>query len=352
VTLEDCAMKASHKSLLVESKNSLSTGMVPSREETGDSDGGKKCVDRVESPIRTQKNVSKSVHPSQPVQQKLEGGNTANPCNETIMDNIVYYSKVYKHHEVFPSLLQGLDVAYRYGMKANATHLPNTCHGDNLANRLFFRVSETSFAWVLSPKQMKSNGVTSDFVANAQELPRKKAEVFYFLGKVGEGSNGAVYLACDNSAHLCALKVYHIKPSGAAVDGSREVDEENQCHRRWAEAEEEMAKWKQIYPKQSERVRRLFLSGRPCLLIPYGVEIKDNEQRSGHLKAVKAELERIAEMNLCYNNNDIRWRHVLLDFNNKVFLADLGSLVEIPNNVSKYAVVEDQIKLLEKLVIK
>ena len=84
------------------------------------------------------------------------------------------------------------------------------------------------------------------------------------------------------------------------------------------ETKNELEYWETLYPDRPARVQ--ILGGRPCLMMPYGVEIETAQERIDHVEAVRKELERFAKQHqLCYAKSNIRWKHVLCDFRGKLF---------------------------------
>jgi hypothetical protein len=232
----------------------------------------------------------------------------------------LFYSKVYKEGEVFPSLVQALEMAYHRCKKIHTLKdLPVVHNGDDLGNRLFFKVEEAGYTWVLTPQKYTKDGESCAFHANVGELPTNDTKCFYMLGRAEKESEGAVYIACNSSARLCAIKVYHINKSSAVTSEGREFDEVSASARCWEKANEECEHWTQIYKERFKHLRALYMGGRPCLLLPYGLEINDVDKRTALLPDIKAELLRIANLKFRYEDSDLRWKHVLLDSEGKFF---------------------------------
>ena len=80
--------------------------------------------------------------------------------------------------------------------------------------------------------------------------------------------------------------------------------------------------WEKIYPGKARQIQ---LNGLPCLLMPYGTRVMKEEK---YLSLIEAELKKFCEHGYMYERSDLCWRHVLLGMDNKLFLADLGSLGE------------------------
>jgi hypothetical protein len=333
VTLEDCGTNEAHKELLQHTSEVLSTGIIPERKAPANKIDCK--APRV-SPIRHHKKISDTV-----LTQKA-----ASEFDENIVIRDIFYSKVYKDGEVFPSLLQALEMAYHRCKDIHILKdLPGVHAGDNLGQRLFFKVVEDGYSWVVTPQKYKKQNTAYEFCANVGELPTKDSKHFYMLGKAGEGSEGAVYIACDKGARLCAIKIYYINPSPAATAEKRDLDEAQASKECWKKAEKECEHWTQIYKERFKNVRRLYLGGRPCLLLPYGLEIDTHEKRKALLPDIQHELLMIAKNHrLRYKDSDLRWRHLLLDSNGKVFLSDLGSLEIIPSEAEGVGSIEHVVK--------
>jgi hypothetical protein len=341
VTLEDCGAGEDHKSLLQHTSAVLSTGIIQERKAPAKDPDCK--LPRV-SPIRTHKRVSKTVL------AQTVADPPVSEFEETELSRDIFYSKVYKDGEVFPCLVQALEMAYHHCKEIHILKdLPVVHHGDDLGKRLFFKVKKDGYSWVITPQKYRKEGKPCDFRANMGELPTKGTKHFYMLGRAGEGSEGAVYIACNSSARLCAIKVYHIDKTSAATNKQREYDEKKASAECWKKAEEECKLWTKIYKERFKHVRPLYLGGRPCLLLPYGLEIETHDKRTALLLDVEAELSMIAKCHLRYKYSDLRWRHVLLDSEGKLFLSDLGSLEPfIPSETEGIErVVRKQMKALE-----
>ncbi|CAB9514348.1 expressed unknown protein [Seminavis robusta] len=96
--------------------------------------------------------------------------------------------------------------------------------------------------------------------------------------------------------------------------------------------------------------RAIMLRGLPSLLVPYGTRIPMNK-RAACLGAIEEQLKRFLKAGYVYKESDLRWRHILFlgDGNDeKVFLADLGSLQTVPpSDRSDNSKVEEQMNYLK-----
>lgn len=276
-----------------------------------------------------------------------------NELGDTRLPRYAYFSRVHEEGEVFPCLLQAIDIAYQGVTGSSAAKLPRLEPGDSLAHRLAFVVGETSFDWC----KIRA-GVTAHISEGT--LPRQDVQYFYILDKLGEGGIATVYLACTSSGHVCAIKDFHLRPPPAASAQEREAEENKKRNSLYASVKNEEGRWKEIYAGRFQ-ARIKYLGGKPCLLMPYGHEIADEPgDRWKFLPAIRDELIRFATPSrkrpgYMYKESDLRWRHVLLDAKKDIFLCDLESLKEIEDvmdeNESKAAsenAVYEQVNILLK----
>jgi hypothetical protein len=347
VTLEDCGADEGHKALLQHTSTMLSTGIIPERKAPAKDPDCK--LPRV-SPIGKHKTISETV-------LTQTAGQPVSEFEETKVNRDIFYSKAYEDREVFPSLVQALEMAYHRCKEIHILKdLPVVHDGDDLGKRIFFKVEEAGCSWVITPQKYMNEGKICDFHANVGELPTKGTTHFYMLGGAREGSEGAVYIACNSSARLCSIKVYRIYKSSAATTEERDLVEAEVSAKCWEKAYNECDYWTQIHEERFKHVRGLYLGGRPCLLLPYGLVIDAPGERANALLSIEAELLMIAKnYHLRYTDSNLRWRHVLLDSEGKVFLSDLGSLEPfIPSETEGIGsikhVVQEQMEALKEAI--
>lgn len=347
VTLEDCGEETQHQVVLNSTKKTLNSGVQPTRNAPMKEED---CSTRNFSPFRPQRSVSEAVKTQESVKSHLE---------EVEMPRRVYYSRIHKGSEVFPGLLQALEVSYLYCKDLSPMReLLVVRDGDSLGRRLFFRVQEDGYNFVLIPSKCKQDGKTVDFRANVGKIPRKNTVYYYMLAKAGEGHEGTVYIACNNSGRLCAIKVYHIKKSSASTDPERRKDEEQEKNERYEVAKMEAERWMKIYGTRFGAVRPKYLGGTPCLLMPYGVEVENEATRRLLMPGIEKELKRIAKKHkLRYKKSDLRWRHVLLQPKKDseedseldyFFLSDFSSLETFDEKDDIEEVVKSQMDALKR----
>jgi hypothetical protein len=115
---------------------------------------------------------------------------------EQDLDGKVSYSTIYQGAEIFPALLQALQLAYDDSilMRIEA-HLPVARHDEPLGGRLFLKGNDESTKFVVTESTLK---------AVANDFPENTSKSFYLLAQLGTGKSGTTYLACDLSGRLCA----------------------------------------------------------------------------------------------------------------------------------------------------
>mmetsp|Transcript_414 Transcript_414/g.1055 ORF Transcript_414/g.1055 Transcript_414/m.1055 type:complete len:762 (+) Transcript_414:156-2441(+) len=229
--------------------------------------------------------------------------------------------------DVFPFLLQAILVAYHKGTEVTDV-VAGIGDGEDLGQRLTFKISAESFSWVHIRQ-----GVTSNI---QYEVTAKDNDQFYILGKLGEGRTGAVYLVANaSSGFIYALKSYYLPRSKT---GS--LDEQQQI---WNEttkiAEDEASRWKILYEGRGFNAAAMPLGNFPCSLMPYGGDIRCHGSESNKwiarfnkIAEIKTELVRIAIIGYEYEKHDLRWSHVVVDKDGKIFFCDLGSLITVDEN--------------------
>jgi hypothetical protein len=119
------------------------------------------------------------------------------------------YSRMHQGSEMFPALLQALQLAYDNSIVMRIeVHLPVARYDEPLGGRLFLKGNDVSTKFVVTASTLKV--VNNDF-------PAKKSKTFYLLAQLGTGKSGTTYLTCDLSGRLCAVKIYIPKRSVAAT---------------------------------------------------------------------------------------------------------------------------------------
>jgi hypothetical protein len=153
------------------------------------------------------------------------------------------------------------------------------------------------------------------------------------LTHIGDGQTGSTYLACNASGKLTATKLYGPRRPTAAVDDDREACMQKLLEEMRTKCTTELDRWKLLlkqYPTYS-----CVLDVIPVLVMPYGHEIASKRDREAALFEIRGELKRYAKAGSKYAKADLRWRHVLRDFQEKIFLADLESLESFAKETSE-----------------
>jgi hypothetical protein len=158
--------------------------------------------------------------------------------------------------------------------------------------------------------------------ADAKQFPQKTSKLFYLLAHLGAGKSGTTYLACNSSGRLCAVKMYIPKRSVAATAPERESEWQVRYTEKETKRDEELSRWKSL--SESKCAFRVKLCGNTCLVMPYGIEIPSGD-RPDVLDKIKDRLTEFAKKGFSYRQ-ELRWRHVLRDYEGHLFLADLESL--------------------------
>jgi hypothetical protein len=257
------------------------------------------------------------------------------------VESRVYYSKIFKNNDVYPALLQGLKIAFLDcdPSKMNEV-LPVVHHRDNLGSRIFFKMVENGYKVVATPE---------DLVANAEEFPTPQCKTFYMLTQVGGGKAGYTHLACDYQGRLAAIKLYVPRRSVQAVESKRQKEWQASLVEKIKERTKEYERWRRLYPYYPVFVCTLDYV--PGFVMVYGTEIEQKD-REVSLIEVKPLLMHFAEAGFKYADEDLRWRHVLRDFEGKLFLGDLESLVPFHNTGTKAIneVVATQVEALRRRI--
>ena len=291
------------------------------------------------SPDPSRQNASKK-------SKKFDFENAAESFDPTICKGVdvfrarLYGSETVSDNDMLPMLLLALTTA-----KMETEHhgpvqeIVEVQEGDDLGMRLFAFAQESQLWFARTPTKLN---VTA-------QHPPAATKNFFLLDTIGIGQKGQVRLAVSAQGRPAAVKFYHFKPSRQATFEEREKENSLTLEAIKEERDKEWEKWNTLYPKRG--ARKITLAGFPCLLIPYGTRIPANN-RSASADFVKAELKRFCESGpsghpgYAYENNDLRWRHVLKDLSGRLFLSDLGSLKSLEAGADVSKVVSCQMQLL------
>mmetsp|Transcript_35862 Transcript_35862/g.74590 ORF Transcript_35862/g.74590 Transcript_35862/m.74590 type:complete len:739 (-) Transcript_35862:1458-3674(-) len=352
VTLDDYSDDEQHRKAVTAAQDALSTGTAI---KLGPEEPDRSCEERDDSPVKTGKSVSSTNRDYEETKREILDKKEVTR-NEEIWDKEeevtrnVYYSKVHEKGNVFPCLLQALHIAYHKATGKCSPYIPCISDGEKIGRRLSFKVGQHSFRWVKLPSHKNKQPFTARWTKN---IPSMKSTEFHFLGKLGEGQSASVYLCCNTSGRVCAIKEYFLRPSSAVTEELWDTEEIEERGKLYYKAMDEKARWDKLYNgSYSAGVKTL--GGKSTLLMPYGREIVSEaphyESRWKCIPAIQAHLQRFANEGYIYDKSDLRWRHVLLDCNNEIFLCDLESLKEITGADKKDAVYEQLEVLLKPLV--
>ena len=299
-----------HKTRIQMAKQCLSTGRSPRREEGLTKEAKEKYESKKESPIKPSEDFHKTNREdNEETMQQQE-------LWEKEVERNLYCSRVHEKGEVFPCLLQAIDIAYRAIYDVDAKQVVCATAKAPIGERLVFKLGEDSIDWVK---------IGGDVLAEIDDnIPDKATKYLYILGNLGGERITSVYLACSSSGKVCAIKEYRIERSTAS---NRRDEEEN--------AEKEAKRWTALYGDRFQ-ARAQCLGGKLCLLMPYGHQIAaEPDDRWQHVPDIKKELELFAQCTTGtkgrtgYEYYYMQWRHVLLDTEKNIFLCDLESLEEI-----------------------
>lgn len=151
------------------------------------------------------------------------------------------------------------------------------------------------------------------------------------LGQLGRGNEAEVQLALTSSGLSCAIKFYHFRESRLATIEMRNEENKIRLEIIQKARDREYGIWMKLY--KHRHARKVELAGRPCLQMPYGKPLSKTERES-RFDEIKQELLRFFKEGFMYGERDFRWRHVLKDYKNQLFLTDLSSLTvlsSVPN---------------------
>ena len=311
-SLESFANDAAHAKIVKDVEETLSSNEAPPDRVQ---QVAEKCEDQITSPIRESVTVSHLLQDANDTKRKA--------YEEKEVDRVVYYSEVFENGHVFPVLLQAIEMAYQKVESNVATQIPDISHGESLGDRVVFKIGKDYYTWIKTPLYHPTGKKKKAFTANLQDFPDPSSQTFYLLGELGVGSHASVILACNSSCRVCALKSYHVRPSQKSTNQAREKEENEEIESLRDMAKGEADRWRELYQDRFPHVNVVDLAGRPCLVMPYGKQVQN---RDAITQKLEEELYRFAEQGYRYKNDDIRWRHVLVDSKGELFLSDLGSL--------------------------
>jgi hypothetical protein len=292
---------------------------VPKKEKVQDNkneqDLDESC-DPNSSRSRSQKELETPVQPdvakAVPKKEKVEDS-----TKDQDLDSTVSYSRIYENAEIFPALLQALQLAFDDSIKMQIdAHLPVAKDDEPLGGRLFLKGNDESTKFVVTAEALK---------ANAKKFPGKTSKTFYLLAQLGTGKVGKTYLACNSAGKLCAVKMYIPKRSVATTADAREEEWTKRYEEEEKKRNEELKRWKELC--NSNLTFGVKLCGNPCVVMPYGIEIPSDERTEGLVRGEITDLlTKLAKKGFSYK--ELRWRHILRDCKKKVFLVDLESLID------------------------
>ncbi|KAL3903617.1 MAG: hypothetical protein SGILL_010378 [Bacillariaceae sp.] len=208
--------------------------------------------------------------------------------------------------------------------------------GDDLGKRLFAFAKEDNLWFARTPLKLKAS----------TQYPNHACKSFYLLDGVGRGDHGEVHLVVSTSGDPAAVKFYGFKPSRLATPDDREEQNRNRIMYLTRKRDEEWDLWHALY--RDRKARKIQLAGYPCLLMPYGTRVSEQD-RTASTEFIESELLRFCRAGYAYKESDLRWRHVLKDLSGKLFLADLGSLVKLKDGTDHSKLVHDHMTHLKAI---
>jgi hypothetical protein len=314
VSLDNLWENDEHKKCVVDAQKALQSGTSPQQPEAA-------------AKVKAEPSPHRKTEPLKHLNARYEGSFKSKADDEdSEVDSHIYCSQTFDQQSVFPALLQALQIAF-LGCDPTKIHkiLPVVEDKDDLGGRLFLRMSSGGYKFVVTKKK--------DFFANTREFPSKQSTDFYMLTQLGAGKTGTTYLACNSFGKLAAVKLYVPKRSSEALEEKRQEAWERDVAALKETRDTELSRWSELLPKYGG-VFSCVLDDIPALVLPYGREISSIEDRKKALEELESALLSYAEKGWKYEDEDLRWRHVLRDHENNLFLADLESLVQlVPHEV-------------------
>jgi hypothetical protein len=182
------------------------------------------------------------------------------------------------------------------------------------------KVNKSGLIWANMPETI---------AFNYDHFPGPTTETMYLWRDLGRGSKGRVFLACNANGRACAVKFFLIdfntyhRQKGTQEE--RKAWREAEMKAKKADAERERDFWIQVYGDTfKNEVRVVQLNNLWCLMMPYFDQVPDDERES-RLGAVEQHLTHFKNLDLMYNTDDLRWRHIGVR-HGYVYILDLGSL--------------------------
>ena len=249
----------------------------------------------------------------------------------------LYGSETKGTPHVFPTLLLALATAMIETEDLGPSQVITQVEGgEDLGQRLFAFAKEDNLWFARTPPKLKAS----------KKYPNRACKNFYLLDGVGRGDHGEVHLVVSTSGDPAAVKFYDFKPSRLATPEDREQQNRTRIDDLTKKRDEEWALWDALYPDR--KARKIQLAGYPCLLMPYGTRVSE-EDRTASTEFIESELLRFCGKGYAYKKSDLRWRHVLKDLSGKLFLADLGSLVKLKDGTDHSKLVTDHMEHLKAI---
>jgi hypothetical protein len=210
-------------------------------------------------------------------------------------------------------------------------------------DRCMAMLQERSFSW-------KTLKCTASYCLQKNWQPNRKVFLHCVLG---HGSSGKVYLGSDINGCMFAVKLYlfdkKIMESYSPNDNIEE--KEKQKISATKRRDDEVAKWKQMYPSYRKCIYGGFLCEVPCLIMPYVAPIP-MKRRVELIDKIEKELHRFAHEQFVYKQSDLRWRHIGLrkdqSGEEKIILIDMESMVS-GAHLSQEGIKEQVAKFVKEL---
>jgi hypothetical protein len=235
---------------------------------------------------------------------------------------IIYHSSTFVLQGMFKALYFAIVcgiVAVEDSKKEDHKLIPE--EGESV-DRCMAMLQESSFSW-------KTLKCTASYCLQKNWQPNRKVFLHCVLG---HGSSGKVYLGSDINGCMFAVKLYlfdeKIMQSFSQKDNSEEKEKQKMLATK--RRDDEVAKWKQMYPSYRKCIYGGFLCEVPCLIMPYVAPIPMN-RRVELIDKIEKELQRFAGEQFVYKQSDLRWRHIGLrkdqSGDEKIILIDMESMV-------------------------
>lgn len=228
-------------------------------------------------------------------------------------DRTLNRSKIYSAHELVPLVYSSILCALKGFRENPPTEIRLLIKGKRIKVPAIRMTAET-YTWGMLETTVGASITSRNHPSKRSERINKQKDrldshddkAYYVIGDVGQGVTSKAFHALDASGEEVVLKMF-VKTTNKEGD-TLDLNAFNVLAKQ--KTAQELTNLKKLYPSLQSKFHNIVLNKFHCIVMPFFEPVK-KQDREGALDGIKSVLDKqFAPLNLMYEDDDVRWRHV------------------------------------------